>query len=107
MDCCLLRHFGLIDEQDWNSISDGVNPTAAGALKRTLIGRQFQRFAAVGDGTDKDVQELFEHRDYVNSSDYNLSVYQLAPNDGSYHLSFWRKDHQVSVASGGNASFFF
>ena len=51
----------MIDQQDGNAISNGINATATGALQVTLIGGELKRLAALGNRTDKDIEDLFQH----------------------------------------------
>ncbi len=57
----LLGQFCLIDQQNWNAIAHGVDPSAAGALQGALISGQHQWFSAFGNRTGQDVQHLFQH----------------------------------------------
>jgi hypothetical protein len=54
-------HFGLVHQEDRDTVSHGVNSAAGGALQETFVGGELQRLAALRKRTYQHVKQLFNH----------------------------------------------
>jgi hypothetical protein len=53
----------LVDEENGDSVANGIDAAAAGTGERAFVGGKGERLAALGNGTDENVQKLLEdHR---------------------------------------------
>ena len=64
----LLRHGGLIHQQNGNAVAYRVDTATAGAPERFFVCRERNRLAALRHRTDQSIEKLFDnHRKYCNS----------------------------------------
>jgi hypothetical protein len=57
----LARHLRLVDQKNGDAVADRVDAAAAGAGERVFVGGKSELLAALGNGTDENVQELLEY----------------------------------------------
>lgn len=57
----------LVEQQHRNAIANGIDPAAPGALKRLLIGRECELFAALRCRAHQDIEQLLQHHALIKA----------------------------------------